>query len=333
LPTDNLPFNKDTKEFLMKKRTVSLGILSKATAAVLVFGLLFTGCPTGDDDEDPTYTVTFNSDGGSAVPAKTGVAKWATITLPAAPTKAGFVFGGWFTEANGGGTEFTAATTISANITVIAKWTAVVAGPTKIEKIHVENGAFAVYKFELPSGAKYSDYGSITAKYWLDETNFAIAVRARAQGSYTEDQFADFGGGKVVGIDNGGADVNTNANYIVSQIGGNDQLLDVIIPGATAKTWVTATYLLDGSQKNAAYSHFPADDATGPFYYVVGLTKAGGDNVEYYAGDITLVHKTDATKNVVSTGSGFGDTTGFYQYKDRADPPYATRTVVTSVPQ
>jgi|GEM_PF-2734089 len=43
-------------------------------------------------------------------------------TLPAGPTKAHFTFGGWFTAKNGGGTQFTAATTVSGNMTVYAKW-------------------------------------------------------------------------------------------------------------------------------------------------------------------------------------------------------------------
>ena len=42
--------------------------------------------------------------------------------MPAAPTKTHFTFGGWFTAKNGGGTQFTATTTVSGNMTVYAKW-------------------------------------------------------------------------------------------------------------------------------------------------------------------------------------------------------------------
>ena len=72
----------------------------------------------------PTYTVTFNSHGGSLVAPITGIASGATVTLPAAPTQAGFTFNGWFTAATGG-TAFTAFTGVTANITVHAQWTAV----------------------------------------------------------------------------------------------------------------------------------------------------------------------------------------------------------------
>ncbi|MDA3812130.1 MAG: InlB B-repeat-containing protein, partial [Spirochaetaceae bacterium] len=45
------------------------------------------------------------------------------VTLPTPPTKIEFVFEGWFTSTNGGGTEFTSTTTVNGNITVYAYWT------------------------------------------------------------------------------------------------------------------------------------------------------------------------------------------------------------------
>jgi uncharacterized repeat protein (TIGR02543 family) len=46
-------------------------------------------------------------------------------TLPAAPTKTGYTFGGWYTATSGGGAAFTATTPVAADITVYAKWTAI----------------------------------------------------------------------------------------------------------------------------------------------------------------------------------------------------------------
>jgi uncharacterized repeat protein (TIGR02543 family) len=43
-------------------------------------------------------------------------------TLPADPDRTGYTFEGWFTAQNDGGTQFTAATAVAANITVYAKW-------------------------------------------------------------------------------------------------------------------------------------------------------------------------------------------------------------------
>jgi uncharacterized repeat protein (TIGR02543 family) len=70
-----------------------------------------------------TYTVTFDSQGGSTVAAITGITSGATVTLPTAPTKAGSTFANWNTAAAGTGTAFTATTAVIADVTVYAQWT------------------------------------------------------------------------------------------------------------------------------------------------------------------------------------------------------------------
>ena len=73
---------------------------------------------------DPHYTVTFNSNGGSAVSAITNVKKGGTITLPASPSKDGFIFDGWYTDKDAITSPFSATTVITANLILYAKWTA-----------------------------------------------------------------------------------------------------------------------------------------------------------------------------------------------------------------
>ena len=71
------------------------------------------------DPEPEKVTVTFNSDGGSAVKAQE-IDKGAKATKPADPTKEGYEFKGWFLgEAT---TEFDFNTAINENITLKAKW-------------------------------------------------------------------------------------------------------------------------------------------------------------------------------------------------------------------
>ena len=72
-----------------------------------------------------TFAVTFDSQGGSAV----AQASYATsITLPAAPTRAGYSFDGWFVAASGGSALTSPYTPSSpANITLYAHWSAQVA--------------------------------------------------------------------------------------------------------------------------------------------------------------------------------------------------------------
>ena len=67
------------------------------------------------------FTVTFNSQGGSAVPG-TGALN-TTITKPTDPVKTGYDFGGWYKEA-ACTTAWTFATdTVAAATTLYAKWT------------------------------------------------------------------------------------------------------------------------------------------------------------------------------------------------------------------
>ena len=70
-----------------------------------------------------TYTVAFNSN-GEVYTTKTvnagesiGSAAW-----PADPTRGNYTFGGWFTEENGTGIQFTSSTPVNTAITVYAKW-------------------------------------------------------------------------------------------------------------------------------------------------------------------------------------------------------------------
>ncbi|MFA7673417.1 MAG: InlB B-repeat-containing protein, partial [Clostridia bacterium] len=70
---------------------------------------------------NPTYTVTFDSQGGSAVAAITGINAGETVTLPAAPTQALYTFASWNTAADGSGTSFTSSTAVSASVTVYAQ--------------------------------------------------------------------------------------------------------------------------------------------------------------------------------------------------------------------
>lgn len=67
-----------------------------------------------------TYTVTFDSDGGSAVTTQT-IEEGKTATKPTDPTKKGYEFAGWYNE----NTEFDFDTPITGNITLKAKWNSI----------------------------------------------------------------------------------------------------------------------------------------------------------------------------------------------------------------
>ncbi len=91
-----------------------------------------------------TYTVTFDSDGGSAVEAQTIEAD-EVATEPTAPTKADYKFGGWFLD----GVAYDFSTPVTGNITLTAKWIAGYAvtfnsdGGSAVESQDVNEGGVA----------------------------------------------------------------------------------------------------------------------------------------------------------------------------------------------
>ncbi len=65
-----------------------------------------------------THTVTFDSAGGSAV-ASQAVADGGVATEPAAPTREGYTFDGWYTQA---GDKYDFKTPVTADVALLAKW-------------------------------------------------------------------------------------------------------------------------------------------------------------------------------------------------------------------
>jgi uncharacterized repeat protein (TIGR02543 family) len=73
----------------------------------------------------PTYTLTYDTQGGSAVASQTDIGG-ATITLAAAPTLANYTFTGWNTNSTGTGTNYSASSAFvmpSSATTLYAIWT------------------------------------------------------------------------------------------------------------------------------------------------------------------------------------------------------------------
>jgi uncharacterized repeat protein (TIGR02543 family) len=71
------------------------------------------------------YTVTFDADGGSPVTQTRTVGSGFSLgssNMPSAPDRNGDTFNGWYTAANGEGSEFTAGTPVTGDITVYAWW-------------------------------------------------------------------------------------------------------------------------------------------------------------------------------------------------------------------
>ena len=111
----------------MKKKQITAAI----PAVLLVLGLVLAGCPqsSGGGGGDPitpstSYTVTFNSNGGSSTPDTQKVTSGGKVTEPApgSVTKTGYQLAGWYKEPALVNRWDFATDTVSANITLYAKW-------------------------------------------------------------------------------------------------------------------------------------------------------------------------------------------------------------------
>ena len=98
-----------------------------------------------------TYTVTFNSNGGSSVPTQT-VNSGGTAARPASPTRSGYTFDNWYT-ANTGGSVYNFSSPVTGNITVYARWTTGGSSSNKIAQFDAHGirlGAFIRSTWGIP---------------------------------------------------------------------------------------------------------------------------------------------------------------------------------------
>jgi len=171
-----------------------------------------------------TYTVTFNSDGGSAVEPET-VAHGEKATKPADPTKAGQDFGGWFKEAalttawNFATDVVTAATTLYARWRVAVSVTVSTIAGTGAAGF--ADGVGEEAQFNFPSGIAFDAAGNL---YVADGQNHRIrkvtpagvvstiagSTQGFADGAGSEAQFA---------VPRGGIAFDAAGNLYVADLG------------------------------------------------------------------------------------------------------------------
>ena len=104
----------------MKKKENFFGIIT----IMVIIGLMFAACDA-DGSSNPAvkyFTVKFNLNyDGSAAETSVKVADGAMVAKPADPMRNDWTFEGWFTTATGT-TAYIFNTSVTANITLYAKW-------------------------------------------------------------------------------------------------------------------------------------------------------------------------------------------------------------------
>jgi len=179
--------------------------------------------------------------------------------------------------------------------------------PAGAERIMLENGAYAIFRFDLPPGTTWSNYNKLTAEYMVDAANLAKRQRndgdVRLMGNYTEENFQEAFGKRWANLE------SMNGPYIIDNTSRSFERM-----GAVADEWFTVEYNITGSaghtQLNRA--NIPAAAARGPFYFGIGIPsmfEGRRNGITQLVRNVTLHHATNPALNVVSKGSGFEEAT------------------------
>jgi len=93
--------------------------------AIMVLVFAFITCDDGNKNNPQTFTVTFDADNGSTPTTQT-VTEGSKANKPTDPTKVGYSFDSWYNTASNTEWDFNA--TVTADITLKAKWLSLYAG-------------------------------------------------------------------------------------------------------------------------------------------------------------------------------------------------------------
>ncbi len=121
-----------------------------------------------------SLTVTFDSDGGSPVTTQS-LMSGASASLPANPTKDGFIFAGWYLE--GSDTAWDFSTIVNENITLKAKWTPIYTvafnseGGTSIDIQFIVAGQHVTCPANPTKGKFVFRYWAYNGREWNFETD------------------------------------------------------------------------------------------------------------------------------------------------------------------
>ena len=143
-----------------------------------------------------TYTVAFDTNGGSAVDPVT-VDAVSTVTKPADPTKSGYTFGGWYKDSTLQTPWDFANDTVTADTTLYAKWTANPPAPSyddsdptyAVSAPAAENGKIAV----SPKNASAGSTVTITVK---PDSGYVLETISATDRNGNDLKLTDRGNGK-----------------------------------------------------------------------------------------------------------------------------------------
>lgn len=125
--------------------------------------------------QEPTYTVAFYSNGGSAVSPISGIKENGTISMPAEPYWNGYEFQGWYLDNNTFKEPFNSEYKITKNLIVFAKWEKLeVIVETPVYKLNATDLSLKVNEQKSLFIKSYDPY--LEMEYFSDNNNVATVT-------------------------------------------------------------------------------------------------------------------------------------------------------------
>lgn len=261
------------------KQFIGLALVCAATMTAAIF----TACDP-EEKEKPTYTVTFDADGGTPAPAAQKVIGGEKATAPAAVTKAGYSFLHWSKD---GTAAYDFATPVTADFTLKALW-----------RQDVDN-ARLIGRWE----AAQNSSGIVSVEFGVSGNYIVAALPGtavtRAEEYDAEDLTVYFGtytiGGDVVALSDLGTvtvkSLDAAAIYFTLDGGGEIGAIDLVgakapeMPASTRTDLLCRTWKFVDLETNDPYGDGP-DDGFEHVYF----SKAGTYLVTYLDGTKQLAN-------------------------------------------
>ncbi len=265
----------------------------------------------------PTYTVTFNSNGGSAVESQT-VYEGETATEPTPPTRSGYTFEGWYDSTLT--TAYIFSTPVIADITLYAKWTAVAThtvtfnsnGGSAVTPQTVNDGALATEPTPEPTksgylfGGWYSDIGLTTAYNFntpvtADITLYAkwcTPISATLSGA---EMSTSLGATANTTLNDGTSYTGTPSFDYATGLGLDTSIFDVTFAKNNANAWAANTGVLRGYYNASGGGSIKIDIASG---YVIKEIKINLKGANATGTNSLLVNDVAYTFNISNKTTG-----------------------------
>ena len=252
-----------------------------------------------DGSEEASSVVTFDLNGASGeAPAAQTVTESATLSYPAAPERAGYLFGGWFANSACEGEAFDFSGLIGSDVTLYAKWVPLDEGASEIKmngsaEVNLLGTAEKAYRFiPLASGNV-----SITTSGSIDTLGSLYS-----------------GGTLLKQNDDGGS----NGNFLITYNVTAGRVYEIRVRAFSSSTDGTATLSLSGSGEVADGGYTAAGNKTSvTFGAEFTLPVPEGENLQKFLGwqDASGVMYTDAAGNGLRAWDVASETTLFSKWE------------------